>query len=44
MGECNFYLKARFKTAKQARAAMPRLTALLAEGEVAYKYNDPREG
>jgi hypothetical protein len=38
MGECNYYLKARFKDAAAAGAAEPRLTALLAEGEGAYDY------
>jgi hypothetical protein len=38
MGECNYYLKARFETAEQAKAAVSRLVALLAEGERAYDY------
>jgi hypothetical protein len=38
MGECNFYLKARFSTDADARAAVPRLVALLAEGERAHLY------
>lgn len=38
MGECNFYLKARFASPAGARAAVPRLSALLAEGESAYHY------
>ena len=38
MGECNYYLKARFATADDAKAALPRLVALLTEGEQAYGY------
>src|SRR5262249_11800312 len=38
MGECNFYLKARFATDQAARAAVPRLVALLAEGERACRF------
>jgi len=38
MGECNYYLKARFATDAKARDAVPRLVALLAEGEQAYDY------
>ena len=38
MGECNFYLKARFATDAEARAAVPRLVALLSEGERAHEY------
>jgi hypothetical protein len=38
MGECNYYLKARFKNAKAAGAAESRLAALLAEGEGAYRH------
>jgi hypothetical protein len=38
VGECNYYLKARFATDAAARAARPRLVALLAEGEAAYHF------
>ncbi len=38
MGECNYYLKARFATAAGAKAARSRLAALMAEGEQAYGY------
>ncbi|MBY0458179.1 MAG: hypothetical protein K2V38_12625 [Gemmataceae bacterium] len=38
MGEANYYLKARFATAKEAKAALPRLADLLAEGEAAYTH------
>jgi hypothetical protein len=38
MGECNYYLKARFATDAAARAAVPRLVALLAEGDRAYNF------
>jgi hypothetical protein len=38
MGECNYYLKARFKDSEAAAFAVPRLSALLAEGERAYQY------
>jgi hypothetical protein len=38
MGECNYYLKARFDGSTAAAAAEPRLAALLAEGEGAYHY------
>ncbi len=38
MGECNYYLKARFRSAGDAVAAQPRLVALLAEGEQAYDF------
>lgn len=38
MGECNYYLKARFRDADAATEARPRLAALLAEGERAYDY------
>jgi hypothetical protein len=45
VGECNFYLKARFRTDAEARAAEPRLLALLSEGEDAYHFwQDAREG
>jgi hypothetical protein len=38
MGQCNYYLKARFATDAEARAALPRLVALLAEGDRAYQF------
>lgn len=38
MGECNYYLKARFPTAERAGMAIPRLTELLGQGEAAYEY------
>ena len=38
MGECNYYLKARFANEEEARSAEPRLAELLAEGEKAYSY------
>lgn len=38
MGECNYYLKARFRDADAAVEARPSLAALLAEGERAYDY------
>jgi hypothetical protein len=38
LGECNYYLKARFPTAAQAAAALPRMCDLLAQGEAAYEY------
>ena len=38
MGECNYYLKARFAHPKDAEVARGQLTALLAEGEQAYHY------
>lgn len=38
MGECNYYLKARFQSTEAAAAARPRLVALLAEGERAYDF------
>jgi hypothetical protein len=43
VGECNYYLKARFRDA--AAEARPRLAALLAEGERAHRYwQDARQG
>lgn len=38
MGECNYYLKARFRDEGVAAEARPRLAALLMEGEQAYNY------
>ncbi len=38
MGECNYYLKARFQDEDEAAKARPRLAALLAEGERAYDF------
>lgn len=38
MGECNYYLKARFRDVDSAADARPRLAELLAEGERAYTY------
>jgi hypothetical protein len=38
VGECNYYLKARFPTAARAAAAMPRLCELLGQGEAARTY------
>jgi hypothetical protein len=38
VGECNYYMKARFEDEAAARDARPRLAALLAEGEQAYRY------
>jgi hypothetical protein len=38
MGECNYYLKARFSTAERATAAAPRLSELLGQGEAARDY------
>jgi hypothetical protein len=38
VGECNNYLKARFEDEPAARDARPRLAALLAEGERAYRF------
>jgi hypothetical protein len=38
VGECNYYLKARFPTAERAAAAMPRLCELLGQGEAARAY------
>ncbi len=38
MGECNYYLKARFETAEEAAAAIPRLSELLGQGEAASEY------
>lgn len=38
MGECNYYLKARFADENDAASAEPRLAQLLAEGEGAYAY------
>src|SRR4051794_13554688 len=38
MGECNYYLKARFASAEKAKEAEPRLIELLAEGEKAYRF------
>lgn len=38
MGECNYYLKARFRNPKEATIALPLLAALLAEGERAYAF------
>ncbi len=45
MGECNYYLKARFRTAKQAITAIPKLSDLLGQGELAARYwQDSRSG
>lgn len=38
MGQCNYYVKARFASAREAELAMPRLEALLIEGEAAYEF------
>lgn len=38
MGECNYYLKARFPTTEGAGAAVPRLNELLGQGEAARAY------
>lgn len=38
MGECNYYLKARFATAERAAAAIPPLSGLLRQGEAAQDY------
>jgi hypothetical protein len=38
IGECNYYLKARFSTAEEAAAAVPRLSELLGQGEAARDY------
>src|ERR1041384_3593125 len=38
MGQCNYYLKARFREPKAALVAMHPLTELLAEGDRAYHY------
>jgi hypothetical protein len=38
LGECNYYLKARFPTAERATAAVPRLSELLGQGEAARDY------
>jgi hypothetical protein len=38
MGECNYYLKARFASAEAVEQAAPRLADLLAEGEQARDY------
>jgi hypothetical protein len=38
MGECNYYLKARFRSEADAATAEPLLAALLGEGARAYQY------
>jgi hypothetical protein len=38
VGECNYYVKARFNHPKDAEIARGQLTALLTEGEKAYEY------
>ena len=38
MGECNYYLKARFQTAEHAKDAAARLCDLLGQGEAARAY------
>ncbi len=38
MGECNYYLKARFPSEEAANAAFPRLVKLMTQGEKAYDY------
>ncbi len=38
MGECNYYLKARFRSETEVRAALPRLALLMMQGEKAYDY------
>lgn len=45
MGECNYYLKARFASPTDVATAALRLTSLLTEGETAYRYwQDLRSG
>src|SRR5262245_58180922 len=38
MGECNYYLKARFRSAAEAKKVLPRLAELLVQGERAYDF------
>jgi hypothetical protein len=38
VGQCNYYLRARFRTPKDAEVARPRLAEFLAQGERAYDY------
>jgi hypothetical protein len=38
VGECNYYLKARFASAERAADALPRLCELLGQGEAARAY------
>jgi hypothetical protein len=38
LGECNYYVKARFPTPERAAAAVPRLCELLGQGEAAREY------
>jgi hypothetical protein len=44
VGECNYYLKARFPNDKEAVIGQARLTALLAEGERAYEWWQSQRG